>query len=235
VLGKVAGHFFCCDNLRKGGNMARMRILLLVAVVAGMAGRASAERKPFAMGLLGGVSVSTYWGENSDEGDFTIFPTAGISAGINLPALLGLELDLLYLDKGGSTKKNENGKIRSNVITAQSLEVPLLIKITAPTGNEVMPIFFGGPAINFLVSSKTGSEYVTTDANGTVTPEPIEPPLIPKADMAKYTLDLMIGGGLEWGLGTLQLRFDLGENSLDMREKVDLKTLSVIAVAGFIF
>lgn len=209
------------------------RIFLVVALLAACV---SAERKPFPFGLLGGVSGSTYWGKDMGSGDINIFPTAGFFGGVNLPALLGVELDLLYLNKNGSSSATENGKFRSNNFTVQCLELPLLLKITAPTGNEVMPIFFGGPSVAFLLQPKSTSEYVNTDnGSGLVTSEPIVPAFIPQESMEKMDWSLMIGGGVEWGLGTFQLRFDLGQNSLDKRDVVDLKTLSTMVVAGFIF
>jgi hypothetical protein len=214
--------------------MARMRILLLLAAL--MAGNAAAERKPFAFGLYGGVSGSTFWGKDMGEGDFTIFPTAGFFAGLNLPELFGAELDLLYVDKDGSfSTTGPKGEFQSNNLTVQTLEMPLLVKITAPTGNEVMPIFFGGPSISFLLQHKSESEYILTDAFGTVTSQPLDPAYIPQPDMEKIDWSLMIGGGLEWGLGTFQLRFDLGQNSLDRSDKIDLKTMSSMIIAGFIF
>jgi hypothetical protein len=212
--------------------MARIRILLILAL---MIGNAAAERKPFALGLLGGVSGSTYWGKDMGSGDINIFPTGGFSAGVNLPALLGVELDLLYLNKDGSFSSTENGKFRSNNFKLQCLEMPLMIKITAPTGNEVMPIFFGGPAISFLLNPKSTSEYILTDSLGTVQSQPIDTAFVPQQNMEKIDWTLTVGGGVEWGLGTFQLRFDLGQNSLDKLDKVELKTFSMAVMAGFIF
>lgn len=216
--------------------MTRLPMYLLLGLL--LARPAQAERKAFAMGLYGGASASSFWGKDVGAWDITIFPSAGLSATMHLPAFLGVEFDALYLNKGGSFSRNEinpatnQPRRRVNTFTIHSLEFPLMLKITAPTESEVMPIFFGGPSLSYLASATSASEYVAFDATGMLMPEAADP-LIP--EMATVDWTLMLGAGLEWGLGTFQLRFNIGQNSLDETGRREVKTITAILLAGFIF
>src|SRR3954462_3208363 len=144
--------------------MAHKRILGII-FLSFLAHNAFAERKPVALGLVGGITSATLWGKNVPELDMDIWPTTGFTLAFHLPAFLGLETDLLYASKGGAIKQTVNGRTKVNTIKAHVLEVPLMIKITAPTGNEVMPIFFGGPSVAYIFSKDSYSEFIDI-ANG---------------------------------------------------------------------
>ena len=199
-----------------------------------LAGLARGERKTIALGLLGGVSGSSFWGKDVDAFDAAVWPTTGFSLALHLPVFIGLETDLLYTSKGASFSSKENGKIKVNTIKAHCLEIPLMIKITAPTGNEVQPIFFGGPSIARIVKKDSYTEYITVGQGGTITPEDAIP-LIEAGNLVDYDFSLAVGGGLEWGLGTFQMRFNLGEQSLDKTEAKDVRTFTLAIMAGFVF
>jgi hypothetical protein len=201
---------------------------------------ARAERKTVALGLVGGVTSTSYFGNDVQDVDFEIWPTAGFTLAFHLPAFLGLETDLLYVAKSGSTRKDvydsSFGGDRTFVSTIklQALEIPFMIKITAPTESEVQPIFFGGPSLAYFFSKKSFSEFIDVANGGTVIPEE-QPPLVKSENLVDYEWSLCVGGGVEWGLGSFQMRFNIGRNSLDKSEAVDLKTFNAAVMAGFIF
>jgi hypothetical protein len=209
---------------------------LLLALCAGSA---SAERKPVALGLVGGVTSTSYYGKDVPNFDFEIWPTAGFTLAFHLPAFLGLETDLLYVGKSGSTRRqvydSSMGADR-NLVSAfklHALEIPFMIKVTAPTGNEVQPIFFGGPSFAWYFSRKSSSDYIDV-AGGIVVPEQRQPIVLPE-NLAPYEWSLCVGGGVEWGLGSFQLRVNFGQQSLDKTEAVDIRTVNLAVMAGFIF
>lgn len=201
---------------------------------------AFAERKPVAMGLLGGVGAASLWGSDVKELDLRIWPSLGFSLGFNLPAFLGLETDLLYSSKGSGFSEREdfpgfpNGRTKVTTVTAHCLDIPLLLKVTPPTGSEVVPIFFGGPAFSYFVSKKVSTEWVDFGAGGTVSAEPATP-MILKKDVPDYEWNLTLGAGVEWGLGTFQMRLNLAQSSLDKTDTHDVRTFLVSVLAGFIF
>jgi hypothetical protein len=193
-----------------------------------------AERKPVALGLVGGITAASFYGGDVHEFDTELWPTVGFTLAFHLPVFLGLEADLLYVSKSGSLKSDDDGRIKVNTLKYHALEMPLMIKVTAPTGNEVMPIFFGGPSLAYAISRKTYSEYIDIASGGTVIPEET-PPLITEENFTEMDWSLCLGGGVEWGLGSFQLRFNFGRDSLDKSKAKDVKTVVVAVMAGFIF
>jgi hypothetical protein len=108
-----------------------------------------------------------------------------------------------------------------------------MIKVTAPTESEVQPIFFGGPSLAWFLSKKAFSEYIET-TDGFVVPEEATP-IVAQEDLPDYEWSLCVGAGLEWGLGSFQVRANFGQNSLDKSKAVDLRTFNLAVMAGFIF
>lgn len=211
-------------------------VILLLILATG----AHAERKTVALGLLGGITSTSYWGEAANDVDFEIWPTTGFTLAFHLPAFLGLEVDMLYVSKSGSLRETvfdttmKANRTKVSTINLHGLEFPFMIKITAPTESEVQPIFFGGPSLAWHFSKKSFTEYIDIANGGTVIPEELEP-LLPQERLKDYEWSLCFGGGVEWGLGSFQLRFNLGRESLDKSGDIDLKTATVAVMAGFIF
>lgn len=210
-----------------------LRLGLPLLLAAGFLQPVLAERKAVSPGMVLGLAGSSYWGEDVKTFQTEIRPTAGLTLAFHLPALLGLEVDLLYASKGGRLK-NQDSLLRVQAITAHSLEIPLLLKVTAPTVGEVHPVFVAGASYGYLFRRRTGADRLETSPSGTLVSTPTEPQ-IPLEALTDRDISLVLGGGLEWGLGTLQLRFNLGRESLDTRGEQDVKTLLISALAGFLF
>jgi hypothetical protein len=150
-------------------------------------------------------------------------------------------MDLLYVAKSGAIRTYDPDpviagaeRVKVNTIKIQALEIPFLLKITAPTGGEVLPIFFGGPSLSYHFSKDSFSEYITFGSGGTVIPEET-PRMIEKENLTDYEWNLCLGGGVEWGLGSFQLRFNLGKNTIDQTSQRDVRTFVVAIMAGFVF
>ncbi len=194
-----------------------------------------AERKPVAFGLLGGLGGTSFWGNDVHDFAMDIAPTAGFTLTGHLPEFIGIEIDALYSVKTGSFRKFLNDKqTQVSSVKIHYLEFPLLLKITAPTEGEVHPIFFGGPALSRAIIKKSNTDLISIGSGGIISPETLEPE-IKKENIDDFDFSLMVGGGLEWGLGTFQLRLDLGEHSIDKTKALDIKTFHVVMIAGFIF
>ena len=193
-----------------------------------------AERKTVSLGLVGGMTAASFWGDKVKEFDTELWPTCGITLAFHLPVFLGIEGDLLYVSKGGAIRSTDDGRTKVNTIKYHTLEMPLMIKVTAPTESEVMPIFFGGPSLAYAFSKESFSEYIDIASGGTVMPEET-PPLIEPGNVEDYDISLCLGAGVEWGLGSFQMRCNLGQNSLDKSGEVDVKTVTMAIMAGFIF
>lgn len=217
---------------------ARLSRILLLLLALGP-GSAFAERKPVALGLVGGVTSTSYYGKDARDFDFEIWPTTGFTLAFHLPAFLGVETDLLYVGKSGSTRRNvfdsSFGADRKLVSTFKlhALEIPFMIKVTAPTGTEVQPIFFGGPSFAWFFSRKSFSDFIDA-SDGIVVPQEVQP-IVPQENLTPYEWSICVGGGVEWGLGSFQIRANIGQKSLDKTDSVDLRTVNLAVMAGFIF
>lgn len=199
---------------------------------------ASGERKPVAFGLLGGVTGTSLWGEDIHEPDARIWLTTGFTLALHLPQFLGVEADLLYVGKSAAYKSEvtHEGQLVNKVskITAHVLEIPLLIKVTAPTESEVQPVIYGGWSFGYWANKDFSSEIIGSADGGIVSAIPLEPD-IAKSDLPTWEQSLIVGGGVEWGMGILQLRFSLGQNSIDESGALDIKTLVTSVMGGFVF
>lgn len=214
--------------IRSWPHFLALLLLLPLAVV-------QAERKPVALGLLGGVGAASLWGDDVEELDIRIWPVVGVSLAFHLPVFLGFETDLIYSSKGsGFSGKDTTDRVKVTTVTAHCLDIPFLLKMTAPTGSEVTPIVFGGPTFSYFVSKKVATEYMDIGQGGMVSVENI-PPLVDRKDLPDYEWNLTVGGGVEWGLGTFQLRFTQAYNSLDQSKVKDIRTFLISVMAGFIF
>ncbi|MDQ3001785.1 MAG: PorT family protein [Fibrobacterota bacterium] len=208
--------------------------LLLATFLAVCFTEIRAERKPVALGLVGGLTAASFWGGDVKEVDTELWPTTGFTLAFHLPVFLGLETDLLYVSKGGAIRTQEGGRTKVNTFKYHVLEIPFMLKITAPTGSEVMPIFFGGPSMGYAISKKSYSEFIEIGSGGTVMPEET-PPLVKPENLSDIDWSLCLGAGVEWGLGSFQLRINLGRESLDETKQKDIKTVVLAVMAGFIF
>jgi hypothetical protein len=215
------------------------RAALASLLLAALALPAAAERKPIALGLVGGVTSTWYYGDDVHDFNFEIWPTAGFTLAFHLPAFLGFETDLLYVGKSGSTRSNvydttiDANRRLVSTFKLHALEIPFLIKVTAPTESEVQPIFFGGPSLAWFLSKESFSEYIEAN-DGFVIPQEVKPIVAPE-NLPDYEWSLCVGAGVEWGLGSFQVRANLGQNSLDKSGEVDLRTFNLAVMAGFIF
>lgn len=209
--------------------------LLLLLTASG----ARAERKTVALGLVGGITGASFWGDEVHSYDVEIWPTTGFTLAFHLPVFLGLETDLLYVSKSGAINHDVPDSVlgtrnKVNTLKLHALEIPFMIKITAPTESEVQPIFFGGPSVAYYFSKKSFSEYIDIANGGTVIPEET-PPLIEMKNLVDYEWSLCFGLGVEWGLGSFQIRTNIGSETLDKTKKADVKTFTTAVMAGFIF
>lgn len=211
------------------------RLALFSLCVFALSWTSQAERKPVALGLVGGVTGATLWGKDIHEFGTHLWVTTGFSLAFHLPAFLGVETDLLYVNKNGTFRRHEDdGSVQVNQVTAHTLEMPLLLKVTVPTESEVQPVFYGGWSFAYWLGKKFTTENVATDQAGMVVPTEMTPE-IAKESLPNWEQSLIIGGGVEWGLGTFQLRFSLGQNSIDESGRLDIKTVITTLMAGFIF
>ncbi|GAH00873.1 unnamed protein product, partial [marine sediment metagenome] len=112
------------------------------------------------------------------------------------------------------------------------LEIPVLAKIIVPTPGGVKPCLFAGPVLALKLSGKMKAEYA-----GESVEEDIE-----DEDMKSTDFGLVIGAGLDFGLGvsgmgklTVDIRYSLGLSTISTFEGDDVKNGVFSLMVGFSF
>lgn len=118
-------------------------VILSLALVAGMAGVASAQESRF--GVKAGVNLATVSGDNTSTAKNLVGLAAGVMADLSFSDLISFHPELLYSQKGVKVDdKGATGQVRTSY-----LDVPLLLRVKASG------LFFeAGPQLGYLIGQK---------------------------------------------------------------------------------
>jgi hypothetical protein len=133
--------------------------ILGILAVAAMAG--SARAGPLRYGVRAGVNLATIRGDFAEFVDPKIEPglAAGGFATLSVLPMLGLEMDVLYVQKGFKVEtlgSDDSG----NPVTAkghlrlQYIDVPVVAKVALPSWGVLSTYLVGGPTVSFGLKAK---------------------------------------------------------------------------------
>ena len=127
------------------------------------------------IGIKGGLSFATLSNKSPDWNSRTGF---AVGLAIDMRAsVIGLQPEVLYVQKGVTF--NGAPSASSDAPQLSYIEVPLLVKVTLPTG-PVQPMFYAGPSVMFRLTCS----FAGFDCN----------------DVTKSTdYGAILGGGLRFG------------------------------------
>ena len=152
----------------------------------------------------------------------------GLCAGgfiqFNISKVLAIQPEFLYSMKGARMEEEVLGETMKVALNGSFLEVPVLIKLMIPTPGGVKPSLFVGPAIAFKLSVKMKTEYA-----GDTDEEDLSD------DMKNTEFGLIIGGGLDFGKLTFDVRYNLGLTTLSIYEGEEIKNGVISLKVGFSF
>lgn len=203
----------------------RLVVCTLVAAVAAFPRVVSAQEAagPWSAGLLAGLDVADLSGDDKDLAPHDRFGFIGGGfVRLGLSEHLSLELDLLYVPKGGEENTDDDPSDPEDQFKVEYVEVPLLLRV-ALGGSAVSPELFAGPSVGFEVDC-------TYDAfpNGESDPRPcsdlgIETRSVDVGVAFGAAVDVPLGAG--WlvidGRGIVGLRsIDDSEADLDIRNRI---------------
>lgn len=203
----------------------RVRVgAILVAILA------VAATPTFAQ-VTGAVKVGVNFAKTvfeEDGEDFSSDMKTGliVGAAVNVPVapMLSFQPEFLYTMKGG-----KNGDLTDNdpdfdaEVKVGMFQIPLLLKVGATEGS-VRPFFVAGPAFGFVTSAKT-----TFEGEGFSEEDDI------KDDIEKVDVSGIIGGGIQFGRGTIEYRYDHGFRDLDKESESIAKSRTHSIIFGFSF
>ena len=145
----------------------------------------------------------------------------------SLHEMFAIQPEVLYTMKGAKMEESVMGETLYVWVNLNYLEIPVLAKLQIPTQGNIKPSIFVGPALGIKVSAKAKAEYA-----GETEEEDIE-------DMKSTDLGLVIGGGVDFGLGkgmiTVDLRYTLGLATISEWEDEDVKNGVFSLMIGYSF
>jgi hypothetical protein len=122
----------------------------------------------------------------------------------------------------------------TNTAKIDYIEIPLLFKLYAPgfTANE--PHLLLGPYFGYQISK---SVEITQSGNrhGNIISIPPQPGNYDKNNDEKQAYGLVIGGGLDFGLGTFDIRYIISFSKINKEGDENPQSLTALAMFGFVF
>ena len=209
--------------------MRRLSLLLFLSAVL-PAVPAAAQNSGLATGLIAGINVSTFGG--ADVSGLDVNARTGLLAGIfgmvDLTSNLGLEVDVMFAQKGAdfTTPAGELAAIKTDY-----LQIPALLVGRFQVAGNAEPYVLAGPSLGFELGCEAAQ------ATGTNTSQIIDcDELSGSADRAGTDFGLVFGGGVRLGNVLLSLRYDLGLTQLKFATgATDVKNRALTLTAGLGF
>lgn len=174
-------------------------------------------------GPKAGLSLAKLTGDDIGDVDWKIGFSGGAFLGIGVSPTLTVQPELVYVMKGAKeTDMGVDYKYKVNYV-----EVPILVKWTAPTEGSVKPNVFFGVAPAFLMSAKISGDSAGVSAELDI-----------KDEVKSVDFGAVIGGGLDFpaGSGTVcfDVRYTLGLTKIDdTGADADVKNSALSASLGF--
>jgi hypothetical protein len=194
----------------------KVRLLLTLVVVISLSASPS-----FAQNLSGGVKGGVNFANLSldPEDDDCCDPKTGFIGGLFITAPIGdtvsIQPEFLYSMIGAKASEDDF----DTEIDVKVFQIPLLFRADF-AGTSVRPFVLAGPALSFRLDAKQtfGDEEFDLDE-----------------DVEKFDIGFAIGGGLQFGRGSLEARYTHGLRDMDKDDESEAKTRVFSVLAGFRF
>lgn len=136
-----------------------------LALLLGLALPMSSQaQSPVDIGVRGGVTQATFYGDDVASNDFRPGFTGGVFLSYKVNQAFSVQPEVLYSVRGAKNHFNEAGTVEDVRVRQDVIEIPVLLKLSAPTA-PVTPRLYAGPALGFI----TNSEIDGTDADDSFT------------------------------------------------------------------
>ena len=201
----------------------RLRVgALLVAILA------VAATPTFAQ-VTGAVKVGVNFAKLSfdedGESDSTDLKAGlAIGAAVNVPIapMVSFQPEFLYTQKGGKNTETFEGEEVEFEVEVDMVQIPLLFKAGATEGS-FRPFIVAGPAFGFVTRARDKFEGFGESEENDI-----------KDDVEKVEVSGIIGGGIQFGRGSIEYRYDHGFRDMD-KETSSAKTRTHSILFGFSF
>jgi hypothetical protein len=215
---------------RRGGTLMKMRVgALLFVALAVVASPIYAQVAGGGVKL--GVNFATINTDSDDDDDDDVDEeefgnksgfVIGAFADIGLNDQLSFQPEFLYSQKGASADFTDDTTTVNADLKVDVIQIPLLLKVNFAPAGAVRPFIVVGPGIGFITAAKIESGAVEEDI---------------KDDVASVDFSGIIGAGLQFGRGIVEVRYDHGFNNLDDDEDeggtAKSRTFTILFGVGF--
>jgi hypothetical protein len=195
------------------------------APLPAVSARASSAR-PVEIGLKGGLSLAGIRGDETDDWDSRNGFAGGGFVFIPWNDYFGLRAELLYVTKGAVYEEDWMGANLKTTLNLAYLEIPVLVRLSIPTGSRFTPVFFAGPVLGLKVKGDQEAEY-----RGKSTSEEID-------GLKSTDFGLAVGGGLDvdtgYGKALVDLRYEFGLTEI-LDEGGSIKNKALLIMVGYSF
>jgi hypothetical protein len=160
-----------------------------------------------------GVDLKSKWGLSA--GGFVQF---------SIGKVIAIQPELLYTMKGASVKEEVLGETLKVSFNLTYLEVPVLVKFMIPTPGGVKPSLFVGPAVAIKLSANMKMEYAGDTDEEDFSDE-----------IEGTEFGLVIGGSLDFGKLSFDIRYNLGLATVSVYEGEEIKNGVISLKVGYSF
>lgn len=181
----------------------------------------------FGIGIKGGMNMSNFYGENSDNYEMKIGFHVGLAADYNFAPNMAIQSGLYFTTKGAKLPKIEVAGAtvaEATTIDAMYLQVPIhfAYKLDVTPGTRMA--FHAGPYLAYGVAGKTKTEVlgVATDYN-----------TFGDKEYNAFDAGFGLGVGAEFGSFLVDLGWDMG--LVKLHEKIDHKNQNAYLSVGYRF
>ena len=173
-----------------------------------------------------GVNFSKISFEEDSESDSSdLKPGLVVGAAVNVPIapMFSFQPEFLYTQKGGKNNETFEGEEVEFKVEVDMVQIPLLLKVGATEG-PFRPFVVAGPAFGFVTRARDKFEgFGETEENDI------------KDDVEKVEVSGIIGGGIQFGRGIIEYRYDHGFRDMDKLAEATAKTRTHSILFGFSF
>jgi hypothetical protein len=138
-------------------NMKKLTVALVIGAFACLLALPGPAAANVQFGIKGGGNMAKVTGADAQDIFGTLKNKVGFVAGVfvafNMGSVFTLQLEALYTMKGINSTYIDAGTTYADKLSANYIEIPLLLKFRIPTP-LVSPFVFAGPAVGFKLSEK---------------------------------------------------------------------------------
>ncbi len=203
---------------------------LLVALVFLAAPLQAQENR---LGLVGGVSIANFGGDDSGDSDSSLGLSGGAFLSVGVNESWAIRPGVYYVQKGAEGSEGTS-EFEFNL---DYIEVPVLLEFRVPTTGAMGVHLFGGPAVALEVNC----DIEASDGSVSGSVECDAPELGGFIDTKTVDFGLMLGGGIDFAASesvdiVIEGSYNLGLTSIDdSGADADLKNRAFQFHAGVSF